>query len=181
MAMKRLYLLRHADAPAEASIQDKMRPLSAGGEDDCYALGVMMAAKNYIPDVIFCSTATRTQCTYGSLVKGIKKTLPKEDSEHLYNAAALDIFDLIRQSDDTHSAMMVIGHNPGIQEIAMRLCDLDQSPLSDRLMQGFSTATLAILDCPVQVWNDLQLGENILADYQAPIDYNAPDRPTRWM
>lgn len=179
--MKRLYLLRHAKAQTISGIEDKTRPLAAEGAEDAYQLGAFMRDKDYTPDIALCSTALRTQETYDNLAKAFKVSLPKQDENALYNALAEDLLGLIQSGDDMHQSMMIIAHNPGLHELALRLCDMDNTPLIDRLMAGYHAATLSVFDCPVQVWNDIQLGENTLVDLQAPIDYNAPDGPTRWM
>lgn len=179
--MKRLYLLRHAKAQNVSGIEDNARPLSSEGEEDAFQLGAFMRKKDYTPDLILCSSALRTQQTYDHLSKGFKISLNKSDQPGLYNAGAEDILDCIHESDDQQRAILILGHNPGIHELALRLCDIENTPLLDRLMGGYAAASLTVFDCPVQVWNDLQLGENKLVDLQSPLDYNAPDRPTRWM
>ena len=179
--MKRIYLLRHAKAQMVSGINDKLRPLSLEGEEDAYQLGAFMRKKDYTPDAIFCSSALRTQQTYDQITKAFKVRITKYDENDLYNALAEEIIDVIHRADDQMQSILILAHNPGLHELALRLCDLETTPLVDRLMEGYHPATLSVFECPVQVWNDVQLGQNKMIDLQAPIDYNAPDGPTRWM
>lgn len=177
--MKRLYILRHANAASPAATADIDRPLENSGLADADALGAVIRQKSYEPAQIFCSPALRTRQTMENLKLDEKSS---KIIEPLYDASAAQMLEIIQDCDDRYKSLLVIGHNPAIHELVMRLSSED-SPLTllKRLMNGYRPATLSALDCPCQCWNDLQLGENMLVDYLEPLDYNAPSRPTRWM
>lgn len=177
--MKRLYLLRHAKTlPLEGFSQDFDRKLAPQGQSDAHALGALMTRKSYIPDLAYHSAAIRTSQTYAGLtLDGVRKTVALDS---LYDAGAGDIFSQIQDSDDKFESILVVGHNPAIHEITLRLCE-ESDGLFDRLIQGYQPGTLSVLDCPVQVWNDLQLGENMLIDLQEPTDYNGEASPRSFM
>lgn len=179
--MKRLYILRHANAASPAATADIDRPLENSGLADANALGQVMRNKSYLPAQIFCSPALRTRQTMEGLALDSSHS-PSRIIEPLYDATAAQMLELIHDCEDSIKSLLVIGHNPAIHELVMRL-SAEDSPLTllKRLMHGYRPATLSVLDCPCQCWNDLQLGENMLADFLEPLDYNAPSRPTRWM
>lgn len=178
--MKRLYLLRHAQAMSSSASGDRGRKLSPQGLADAEALGRMMARKNYRPDIVLCSPATRTTETWeqAALALGPVKTL---QPAALYNASRDVFLEELEGLGDTVFSALIVAHNPGIHDFAARLSSEDSaSSLMARLMEGFRPATLAVLDCPIQSWLDLADEQNRLIDLQDPMDYNAPDGPARW-
>jgi phosphohistidine phosphatase len=178
--MKRLYILRHAKAAAPDNVQDFERPLAPQGLEDAAALGKVMVKQSYLPDTVFCSTAIRTRETLDAL--GLPATANITHIEKIYDATAGDLLKMIQNTDDSAQSILLVGHNPAIHELALRLSS-EESGLSllQRLLQGYSPATLSVLDVPCKCWNDIQLGENFLINLLTPLDYNAPNRPTRWM
>lgn len=179
--MKRVYLLRHAKAAgAEPAKRDFDRPLAETGAQDAAALGRMMVQKTYHPALALCSGAARTRETLALLA--LPETSTQLIDDALYEASAGDLLASIQGCDDKAKSVMIVGHNPAIHELALRLTSEDSGlSLAQRLKAGYAPGTLAVLDVPCACWNDIQLGENFLIDLLAPIDYNAPDRPTRWM
>ena len=178
--MKRLYILRHAKAASPENTRDFDRPLAEQGLEDAAALGQLMTKQSYTPDAALCSTAKRTCETLDAL--GLPSSTKTAYHEKMYDASAGDLLDMIQNTDDTAQSILLIGHNPAIHELALRLAS-EESGLSllQRLLKGYNPATLSILDVPCKCWNDIQLGENFLINLLAPLDYNAPERPTRWM
>lgn len=179
--MKRLYILRHANAASPPGTVDQERPLSSSGLADASELGSVMRSKSLTPAQIFCSPALRTRQTMDALALDPHQSQSRI-IEPLYEATASQMLEIIQDCEDSAKSLLVIGHNPAVHELVMRLTSED-SPLTliKRLMNGYHPATLSVLDCPCQCWNDLQLGENILSDLLESLDYNAPSRPTRWM
>ncbi|MFP4313777.1 MAG: SixA phosphatase family protein [Alphaproteobacteria bacterium] len=178
--MKRLYILRHAQAlstPVGGSDFD--RPLAPQGLEDAKALGRKMAKHDYKPDICLYSPALRTTQTLENLELSCKSVSAVED---MYDANAQRLLDLINNSEDDYASLLLVGHNPAIHELAMRLAGEESaaSPMQ-RMMQGYKPGSLSVFDCPCAVWNDVEYGGNILSDFLEPLDYNAPERPTRWM
>lgn len=178
--MKRLYILRHAKAATPDALIDIERPLDIEGVQDAGALGILMRKKEYFPAQIYCSPALRTRQTLENI--GLGTDTNTRIIEPLYDATAGQILECIQDCEDRYNALLVVGHNPAIHELVMRLTSED-SPLTfmKQLMYSYKPGTLSVLDCPCKCWNDLQLAENFLIDFLEPQDYNAPSRPTRWM
>lgn len=178
--MKRLYLLRHAQALPSSPDGDKGRKLSPRGVEDAQALANMMAKFGYSPDVILCSSAVRTRETCQALLSALGD-IPVSLKDTLYNAPTDTLLGAAQDLDDAHAAALLLAHNPGIHDLAARLSSED-SNISHlgRLMEGYAPAALSVLDCPVESWADLAVYHNMLVDLQDPLDYNAPATPARW-
>lgn len=177
--MKRLYILRHAKASSEDGLRDFDRPLAAQGLTEADALGKLMVQKSYNPSLVLCSGALRTRQTYESLRIASQNV---EYSDTFYEASAGQILEAIQDSDNKHDSIMVVGHNPAVHELALRLSSEDSAlSLLQRLLQSCKPGTMIVLDCPCTQWNDIQLAQNSLVDLQESLDYNAESRPTRWM
>lgn len=176
---RRLFLLRHAQA-SSISGDDKARSLTPKGRDDAQALGIAMRDKKLIPDYILCSSAMRTKQT----LEGIQRTLGIENvsfSDVLYNGSAGDYLHCIQQADDTHQNILIVAHNPSIYDIVILLGGLGPDPVLQRLSEGYSPATLSVIECSCEKWTDIKPVENTLTHILNPFDYNSGDRPTRWM
>lgn len=178
--MKRLYLLRHAQALSSSDSGDKGRALSPQGMEDATALGLMMARRHYRPGLVLCSPATRTRQTLEGVLEAMDG-LAVQCPEHLYNAGYSAFMEGLEDVPDTITSLLIIAHNPGIHDFAARLASEDSaSSHLARLMQGFKPGALAAFDCPIESWMDLADETNLLIDFQDPQDYNAPAGPTRW-
>lgn len=176
--MKQLYLLRHAQAMPAENMDDKARKLSPRGQQDAEALGKTMQKKNYVPDLVLCSAATRTQETY----EAVKNTLGDsrvELEDTLYNATAGDMLHHIQQAENAQRILLV-AHAPGIFELAVRLFDEGTPSLVNQMTAGYNPGALTVLNCPCEKWSEIQPGENELIDFLDPLDYNAPSTPARW-
>lgn len=176
--MKRLYLLRHAQANPSSDTGDKGRKLSPKGLDDAEKLGRMMVKKSYKPYVVLCSPSIRTRQTWEHIgLVGMEDRFP----ERLYNAGSAAFLEELEELDDDVASVLLIAHNPGIHDFAARLASEDSpQTLMARLMEGFKPGALAVLDCPVESWLDIREEANKLVDFMDPMDYNAPVGPARW-
>ncbi len=177
---KRLFLLRHAMASSDFSGTDKERPLTPQGKEDAKALGKFMLHRSYMPELILCSNALRTRQTLESLNHhvGIENI---DLRDVLYSGSTGDYLYEVQQVKDAYNNILLIAHNPSISELVRLLAAQGQESIIARLSDGYAPATLSVIECACDKWADIQPAENSLADYAAPIDYNAPARPTRWM
>jgi len=178
--MKRLLLLRHAQAlPAEGG-SDIDRALSPKGLSDAYALGQTLKAKDIGPAHIVCSSAKRTQQTCGELLKGLEDNIHTEFSKMIYSASFGDLLHLIQSTDDELESLMVIGHNPTIYELAVRMASEGSDTDLNHLGQGYAPATLSVIETDIERWAEINPKACTLAALLDPLDYNAPSTPARW-
>lgn len=173
--MKRLLLLRHAKTvPAGPGIEDHERELTARGRDDAPKLGHYIEKKGYDPDLILASTARRTVETVELVTDEISSPQRIDYLEALYLAEPEVILSIIRLAPDKMTSVMVVGHNPGLEQVATLLA---REPVKrrerdrfDQIEEKFPTAAMAVLDFDVSRWRDVMPGEGALADFVRPRD-----------
>jgi phosphohistidine phosphatase len=163
--MKKLFLLRHAQALNADIHGDKARKLSPQGVEDARTLGVIMKQKALIPDLVICSPAQRTKETLEAVMQGTG-TISTIYMRRIYEGGIGDILDHIQKTDNNVNTLMVVGHNPSMHELAALLAS-DSSPLVDRL-SAYRPGTLSAFVCPNENWADIQPGENDLFELLSP-------------
>lgn len=125
MASRSLVLLRHAKAESPAGTVDDQRPLSARGQLDARAGGVWLAGR-HIPDVVLCSPSRRTRQTWHAVSaslqeRGVAAAPEVRYERRLYLGDAADALAAVREVDDASQAVLVIGHNPTLSQLAYDL------------------------------------------------------------
>lgn len=143
--MSRLFLLRHAKAGwALPGMRDFDRPLEPSGRADAEATGVAMASGGYVPDLTLCSSARRARETLeGVSVHADTGRVLFLDS--LYSQDASGYLETIRDHGGPGS-LLVVGHNPMMEDLAMALAGSGDRPARAALNSGFPTSGLAIID-----------------------------------
>jgi phosphohistidine phosphatase SixA len=118
--MKRLFLLRHAKAvPSESGVEDFDRTLMLSGMQDAGAMARYLRKSNYCPDLILCSAAARTAQTGELVVQELECEIEYRDS--LYLAEPSKILAAVRGAPAAVSALMMVGHNPGLEALVALL------------------------------------------------------------
>lgn len=157
-----LILLRHAKSSWTVDAPDKERPLSSRGRRDGAAVGRTFAARNLQPDLVLCSSAVRTQQTLERVLQGGAKLGRLSYSEALYEADGQQVIDIIKTTPATVGSLLVLGHNPSIEDATRRLADHRGTPdLWARMDEKFPTSAFAVLtfegswagieSCPVRL------------------------------
>jgi phosphohistidine phosphatase len=154
--MRRLMLLRHAKSDWSQGVGgDHGRPLNGRGREAAPKVGAYVAQANLLPDLILCSTAERTRQTF-ELLTGAFATAPKVRFEdELYLAEPEAIISLVRDTPDKIHTLMVIGHNPGIHQVASDLVGSGNDDAREKLAAKFPTAALAVIDFATDDWNEI--------------------------
>jgi phosphohistidine phosphatase len=141
--MERLILFRHADAASRAAGKsDFDRPLSAAGRYDASLMGRVLAAAGLMPDLVLVSSSVRTVETWDSIAPAFPRA-KLQQSKALYNASAHQIARAVHAVEDRPRTLMVIGHNPGIQMLALSLAAAG-STAAHQVHEGFPPATAAV-------------------------------------
>ena len=147
--MKRLIILRHGKAAANApSGEDFDRPLVERGEVEAEAMGRLLAAKGLTPDLALVSPAARTQGTWAAVQTAFAQARA-EFPRALYNADARLVRQLAEAADG--ESILVVGHNPGLQDLSARLMSEAGAPADQvlRVRSHFPTATAAVFSFDV--------------------------------
>lgn len=180
-ALKRLMLLRHAQALPANGGQDFDRPLSPKGLEDAQALGVTLRRRGLIPDYILCSSAKRTQQTcHEALLNSSEHKIHTGFTKAIYHASRGELFHLLQSVENEPQSVLLVGHNPTIYELAAMMAAQGSEPLLGRLNNGYQPASLSVFEVQIDRWADLDPEKSRLVEFMEPLDYNAPLRPTRW-
>jgi phosphohistidine phosphatase len=171
--MKRLYLMRHAKAvPADPQADDHARELTVRGMHDASAIARYMCKNGFEPRLLLVSTSARTRQTAELVLREIAAKV--EYREALYLTEPGKILEMIQTAPQNISDLMVIGHNPGLEDLAGKLARepvrRKERARRDVLEEKFPTAALAVLDFDIGKWRDIGPGEGKLADFVRPKD-----------
>ncbi|WP_372783445.1 histidine phosphatase family protein [Phenylobacterium sp.] len=144
--MDRLILFRHGKAePESASGEDFDRRLAGRGVRESAAMAAKLADLGFAPDVALVSPAARTRETWAAAEAHFPKARAQFDGE-LYHADSGAIRREAERAGERAGTVMVVGHNPGIQELTVRLLMEGSSPatLIERARRQFPTAAAAV-------------------------------------
>lgn len=120
--MKTLLLFRHAKSSwDEPALADFQRPLNERGRRDAPRMGLLIREKNLAPDLILCSTAARARATCELAVAAAPFTCPVILLDDLYHASPKAIVAAINRCADDQPCVMVVAHNPGLEELVSTL------------------------------------------------------------
>lgn len=157
--MKRLYLMRHAKAVRDGTA-DPERPLTKRGRKDAALLGTWLSRKSRDPDAVLCSPSSRTLETWKTVAGTLEGAPRPRVLKSLYNASPSVLLARIRQVPDTMQTVLVIGHNPGLQDLAIRLSgEGSKRRAVEQAAKKLPTAALAVVEVDAASWRDLA-GDN---------------------
>lgn len=171
----RLLLLRHAksDWPS-GKLDDHERPLNARGRKSAPRMGAYVAKSGPIPTLVLCSTARRTRETLDLLMPHLSPMPKVQFSRGLYLAEWPKLLEAIRKAPRDCRTVLVIGHNPGLGQLAHALTrepeSKDERSRAARLAEKFPTCALAVFDVEARDWHSLEPGTAALIDYVRPKD-----------
>jgi phosphohistidine phosphatase len=166
--MLRLMLLRHAKSSWPSGIQDTERPLSDRGEAAARLMGSYMAHHSLIPDRVLCSPARRTRDTWTGVSAQLPARVDAVFDGRLYGAGHQGILPVIRDQDDAVHTLLLLGHNPGLQEVAEFLIASGDVEQRERLREKFPTAALAVIDFTLDTWSGVHERSGRLDRYVTP-------------
>jgi phosphohistidine phosphatase len=147
---KRLFVLRHAKSSWDnPGLDDHERPLAARGRRAVELLGRHLRESGIRPALVLCSSSRRTRETLDGVSPGGETLI----EPGLYGASAQDVLDRLRRVPEDVESVMVIGHNPALQTVVLRLvvngASVPAGSDLEAIQQKFPTAALATLtfDC----------------------------------
>ena len=164
--VRTLLLLRHAKSSwADPSLADVDRPLAPRGEKAARAIARYLLEKRVHPELVLCSTSRRTRQTFEAIEPSLGRDVPVEYEQELYGASSGELLARLRTVPPEIVTLLVIGHNPGMQELALLLAG--RGARLDRLREKLPTAALATLEMR-DGWAELTAGGAELVDYVVP-------------
>jgi phosphohistidine phosphatase len=168
MTERRLYLLRHAKSSwKEAGLADHDRPLAGRGRRAVKAMRRHLREQGVEPELVLCSTATRARQTLEGIEPALARGATRVERE-LYGAGPADLLARLHEIAPRVRSAMVIGHNPGLEELALLLAR-DGARVRE-LSAKFPTGALATLEFRGPGWAALDRGTAELIAFVRPRD-----------
>jgi phosphohistidine phosphatase len=160
--VKRLVLVRHAKAAKDdPRLRDFDRPLAPRGEEDAAALGRRLARRGVAPDELLASPARRTLETARLIARELDFPWDAIRLERgIYGAEPGDLLEVVRRTADRVERLLLVGHNPGISELARDLVR--------EFREEMPTAAVVAIELPVDTWHDVRPGRGALLFYDFP-------------
>ena len=125
--MKILLLLRHAKSSwKDESLSDFDRPLNERGKKAAQAIGRYIRKQKIVPDLVLSSPAVRARETIGIIVTTAKLTAEIRYDQRIYEADPPRLVQVLSQLEDTFSSVLLVGHNPGIEDLLSLLTGSSQ-------------------------------------------------------
>lgn len=166
----RLWLLRHAKSSwDDRSLEDEDRPLAPRGERAADRMRDYFVAEAIRPALVLCSPALRTRQTLDRVLpfeRGSNLAVRIEPSLYTFDAATL--LDQLSEIPEGVASVMLVGHNPAIQELAVMLAA--RGDRLDRLIRKYPTAGLAEIEFSEGPWHELDKAPGELTRFVVPRD-----------
>jgi phosphohistidine phosphatase len=151
--MKWLYVLRHGKSSwAKKGQADDKRPLAPRGRRDAARVAAFIQAQHIAPDLVLCSSSKRTRETL-ELLEPSLGSAPALVEDDLYAASRDQLVERLRQVPDDVDSVLLIGHNPGLQDLVLSMTRNGQA--RSRVEEKFPTAALAAVRVPVDSWDSV--------------------------
>jgi len=167
--VKRLFILRHAKSSwDDPGLDDHERPLAPRGQRACKVMAEYLRTNAIEPELVLCSSSRRTRETLAGIAPTGKHVIESE----LYSASPGDLVDRLHRVPDKVGSVMLIGHNPSMQMLALRLARRDgDAAVREALARKFPTGALATLtfECG---WSELGPGSARLQAFLTPKELN---------
>jgi phosphohistidine phosphatase len=172
--MLTLSLLRHAKSSwKNPSLPDRERPLASRGIADAPMMGRTMTERGIDPELVLCSSARRTVDTLALVLPELKVEPKVEYEDALYHASPAEMLEMLRAIQPGASRVMIVGHNPEIQRLALDLIGSGSKHMRDRLQEKYPTAGLVVINFTAGLWSSVDVNSGSLNLFLAPRDLRA--------
>jgi phosphohistidine phosphatase len=172
--MKSLHLLRHAKSSWDDPVErDFDRPLNGRGHRAARRMGEWLKEEAPFFQHIIASPALRIRQTIEGVEAGYGARFRPEFDKRIYMASAASLFDLIRETPDSVESLLLIGHNPGLEDLLLLVTEGDTGHLRAEAHQKYPTATFASIELPVDSWADVGEGGARITRFIRPRDLDA--------
>jgi phosphohistidine phosphatase len=145
--MRQLLIYRHAKAEkSDGDLSDRERRLMPRGRRQCESIGAQLREKDLLPDVVITSPAYRARETAHGTTEAADLEVAVREDERLYDATPRSFVSVLQDLGDTVGRVMLVGHNPVVEELVAQLCGSNLH---------MKTANLAVLESELGSWKDL--------------------------
>ena len=171
--MKTLTLLRHAKSGWDDGVaRDFDRPLNPRGRRAARAIGERMKAEGLAFDLILASPAKRVTETIEE-VGGTFGPIAAAYDDRLYLASPATLLDIVHHADDRFERLLLVGHNPGFEALALKLARKGGCAMRAELELKYPTGTLAEIRFEAKRWRDVAANSGELARFIRPRDLDS--------
>jgi len=171
--MRRLFLIRHAKAEPAVGRDDYERRLTDRGREDARRVAMALAARKMLPDVLIHSGAPRAKETAEIFAAAWPRKVELEEEPGLYDATQSMLFARARALPDSRARVGLVGHNPGLGELAVSLVGSGAYEELRRMAAKYPTSAVAALDFRVARWDEIARKSALLALYITPAELEA--------
>jgi phosphohistidine phosphatase len=170
--MRTLLLLRHAKSSwDDPDLEDFDRPLAPRGRKAAPLVAGYLKAKGLRPDLVLCSPALRARQTWSLVTQSWAEDIEVKKLQSLYLGSPSRLLDVVRRAPAAAACVLVVGHNPGMENLAMALAGpRSKSKALTRLRSKFPTAALAEIEFDADGWPDVERGAGRLTRFVRPKD-----------
>ncbi len=155
--MRTLYLLRHAKSSwGDSSLRDFDRPLNERGRESAEVIGKRLASENLNAPLVVCSPALRTRETAEIMLRSSNVGAEQRFDEPIYEASLSDLTQVISDLPDDKPVVILIGHNPGLEELLAFLTGE---------ARRMPTCALAKIKLDVVSWRDIKRDSGSLESF----------------
>ncbi len=164
----RLILLRHAKSGWPDGVADRERPLADRGRKAASVIGTYMVREKLIPDFALVSPARRAQETWKLVRRALSKKVSEVEAADIYEVSAERILDVIRAVEPGIRTLLIVGHNPGIENAASLIVADGNVDAMGRMREKFPTAGLAVIDLDLDGWEKIAVRTGYLERFVTP-------------
>jgi phosphohistidine phosphatase len=152
--MKTLLLLRHAKSgKGDPSLEDFDRPLKERGKNDAQLIGKYVGKQQIKAELVISSPAERARTTAELVLKSAGLKIDLRFDKRIYEAAVCSLLKVISEIEDTANAVILVGHNPGFEELLEALTGE---------ARDLPTASFACIELSVEKWSKVRAGVGYL-------------------
>jgi phosphohistidine phosphatase len=169
--MKILTLLRHAKSGWDDPVaRDFDRPLNQRGRRAAVTVGRALKAQAMHFDAVIASPAVRVVETLRDLAHGYGRALEPRHDPALYLASPAILLERIQRTEDSVDRLLVVAHNPGLEQLALLLAGSDRSGCLPEIEAKYPTAAVAVIEFDAERWADVKKGSGALTRFIRPRD-----------
>lgn len=170
--MRTLLLLRHAKSSwDDPGLKDIDRPLAPRGLKAAPLMASYFTTKGLRPDFVLCSPAARARQTWSLVARSLGGKIEVKELQGLYLGPPSRLLEVVRRLPDAATCALLLGHNPGMQHLALALSGPRSKPKAlEKLRRKFPTAALAEIEFEAAAWADVARGDGRLKSLVWPKD-----------
>lgn len=162
--MRTLLIMRHAKSDYPVGVADRERPLAPRGERDAAAAGEWLGEACPDVDLVVVSPARRARETWTLVAEHVRASRVVEDAR-VYDDWGAQLPDIVRSLPEDANTVLIVGHNPGVEELALLLARSGDGDARDAIARKYPTSAIATVGFGGR-WTDLSAA--VLLGFSVP-------------